>query len=469
MEARFYSFSKRNNSTKIPDGSGVIYNINLKQNTSILSPTISVDFAPYNYNYVFIPSFSRYYHISNWFYSDGLWWINLTEDYLASYKNQIGNTYCNILYASNSNRNIVDKRIPITAGIRVDKTIKGIEGFVITGINNQGAVILGITGKGSFGQYLMQDSTKVSELLDGVDDWWGQGGEAAWDATKQLFYGGSAADCLKSAIALPLLLDSTAVGASSSEEIYLGGYPTGEYGYKIQKPIYERATTINIPWHHSGWMRNPPYSEVIVYVPFIGVVTLPTADLINDDTLAIIYSLNTTSGDLSVEIKGGNTGKIVNTSSTNIAMATPYGSTGVNGTKIAASITAGLGAAIAGAVTIATGGAAAPAALGIAGGLATAAAGTISGLGGSSSGSGGLGGGASQGLDLSIQVYVISRELSDSQANFNSIMGKPYMAANYPKNFAGFIMTEGFKLDAAVSDSEKDAVNTLLDTGIYYE
>ena len=97
LDATFYTFSKRENSTLLPTDSLPHYSmqININDNeTSLLSPQIRVRF-PSNvnllpYNYVYIPQLFRYYYISDWSYgADGLWTASCTVDALASWKTYI--------------------------------------------------------------------------------------------------------------------------------------------------------------------------------------------------------------------------------------------------------------------------------------------------------------------------------------------------------------------------------------------
>lgn len=475
MQVVIYNFSKRNNSTKIPDIDGRTINCQLKENCSVLNPTFILSFDPSQYNYIYVPTWHRYYFITDWSYITTRWEITCEADLLASLKSTILSTPCNVLYATGSTKNIVDSRIPLLGSMEVSHNYKAIEGITISGVSNQGAIILGITGKGSFGSYLMQDSTAISQLLDGVDNFWTTSVQESEDAWKQIFYGGSASECLKSAIALPIVIGGSAVGSGTAQQLKLGGYPCQTsggsplMGYKITKPVLQSTTSVSIPWKYSDWRRNTPYSEVMLYLPFIGTISLPTADIINESSLSIKYAINVTSGDIAVSYAGASSSRIIGTASGNIAMATAYGSTGIDTNKMTSAVVTGVGAVVGGVASALSGGLSTPVALGVAGGLATATAGTIQALGGTASGSGGLGGGASQGLDPVIHCYVISRALSDSQDKFTSIMGKPYMGVSTPSQFNGFIMTEGFSINAGISSTEKDTINKLMDSGVYIE
>ena len=96
FETRFYSFSKKDNSTAIPTDAGTVFNCVLKEPSSIINPTLILQFefgAVPNYNYARIDAFGRYYHVVNWTaLNAGRWAVDLKCDVLASYKSTIGNS-----------------------------------------------------------------------------------------------------------------------------------------------------------------------------------------------------------------------------------------------------------------------------------------------------------------------------------------------------------------------------------------
>lgn len=474
MKVRFYQLSKRNRSTKLPSGTYKEVDCQLKDMTNITNPTFLLQsFAPVFYNYVFIPEWRRFYFISNTASIEGMWEVTCTEDYLATFRAYILETTANILYATGSTKSIVDSRIPVTSKVAIGHNFEAIPNMTIT--EGTGAVILGITGKGSFGSYLMKNSTLVSELLDGIDSW-SSFITDNWTFTKQLFFGGSASECLRSAISIPLVFGGSDVSSGTEESLSLGNYPCKDSnnnditGYKITKPILKFSDDIAIPWQSSDWKRVSNYTSIKMYFPFIGIITLPATELQDDSSIHYIYSINVTSGDISLEVYGKESKNKVATASGNCAMATAYGSTGIDTNKLTSAAATGLGTLVAISAAAASGGASLATEAAIGAGIGSTALQTISALGGSGSGSGGLGGGSNQGLDKVVHIFVIQKVLTDTQEHFNPIMGKPYMAVDKINKFLGYVQTDGFQLasDFAYS-SEKDMVNKLLDSGIYIE
>lgn len=116
----FYKFTKRENSTARPTGSGRSFECILKENSSIIDPVIILDLgtdsAP-DYNYAYIPVYGRYYAVTEWTWVEHrLWSASLSCDVLASYRTQIGDKDLYILRSSAaSNGRVVDSKYPTLA------------------------------------------------------------------------------------------------------------------------------------------------------------------------------------------------------------------------------------------------------------------------------------------------------------------------------------------------------------------
>ena len=178
MNVTFYSFTKRENSTAQP-GSGVTsktYDCKLKENTSIISPTIEiVKEAAQNYtdllkyNYAYISDFGRYY-----FVRDVISITNVLIDFvmevdaMASFKTDIGNANEYVLRAASQyDGDITDNLYP-TKGIihRYANTSTGVPfdntdiGYVIGSINNE------TTNKFGAVQYYLINSGNLGSMME---------------------------------------------------------------------------------------------------------------------------------------------------------------------------------------------------------------------------------------------------------------------------------------------------------------
>lgn len=477
MKVRFYSFSKRNKSTK-QVASNTPYrelDLKLKDGCSMLRPVFLLQTVdPSAYNYFYVVPWDRYYFIANVDFYEGMYEVGGAVDPLASFKSEIGSTEALILYASGASNNLPDTRIPVKANVSVSSQSAAFP-WQIT--SSPLTAIVGITGKGSFGPYLLGRSD-VRELLDGVD-----GFTSNWqdtkDALKQLFFGGSAGECLRSAIMLPMVVTGDIDG--TFEDIYLGAYPCKDSGgnqirgIRINKPVIKKSVSVAIPWINTDWRAISAYTDIALYIPFIGILSMPASELhSSDSSLAVTVALNVTSGDIAVEVRGESSGRIYATSSGNCALNTPYGSTGIDTNRATAAVVSGIGTivsiGVAGGTAMAGAAVSASTASAIGSGIAATSLNTLAAVGGHASGSGGLGGGAGSELTTSIKCFVITKQLSDSADNLDPIIGKPLSKKATPSSYSGYVQTDGFQFasNRALSE-EKDLINSMLDSGIYYE
>ena len=114
---KFAVVQKRINSTFIPQSFTATYQCILKEGCSVLNPVISLNIGllnnPTSYNYAQIESFSRYYYIKNWTFSDSLWHAEMQVDVLASHKSDILGSSAYVVRCSKySDGNIIDTFYP---------------------------------------------------------------------------------------------------------------------------------------------------------------------------------------------------------------------------------------------------------------------------------------------------------------------------------------------------------------------
>ena len=130
MNVYLFAFDKKKNSTAKPVlSTGTLFTVQLKEETSVISPALIFNpastgmpnpFVPSYFTYAYIQNFNRYYYISDWQYINCLWICYLTEDVLASFKDAIGAESFYIersAYASNGN--IIDRLYPAKTDIQI--------------------------------------------------------------------------------------------------------------------------------------------------------------------------------------------------------------------------------------------------------------------------------------------------------------------------------------------------------------
>ena len=140
-----YSFSKRENSTKRPSSGGTNYSCTLIDDTSLMHPTFKLEIGsnPIANNYCYVADFDRYYFINNIRSFQGFWYIECTEDVLASYRGTIGSqTHYVLRAASEYDEYISDSHY----GAKITKTGTRLNQTGPLYWNTHHSYIVGITG-----------------------------------------------------------------------------------------------------------------------------------------------------------------------------------------------------------------------------------------------------------------------------------------------------------------------------------
>ena len=167
----FYSFSKKDNSTKQPSGSGTTLTCELLQPSSILTPYLEINSAisnPSNLNYAYISVYGRYYWVNDWSYDRGFWIARLSVDVLATYKSVIGssNQYV-VRAASGYNLTIADNKYPaLSYGQVTNVPFSSLH----TAFTNGGSFVVGISNGNSIESagitYYAMRNVVMKQLMD---------------------------------------------------------------------------------------------------------------------------------------------------------------------------------------------------------------------------------------------------------------------------------------------------------------
>lgn len=308
MQATFYQFAKRTNSTKRPSG-GQEFGIDLKAPCNIIDPEIKIatQSDPTGYNYCYLPTFSRYYWVKNWTYSDGLWNASLTVDTLASYRDQIGySTEYVVRSSAKFDGTISDGLYPATAEVRsvtsafqggFSETISGgffVIGFIAKAANSIGAITYVVMTPGNAKKLSAKLLTDVSYLS--IDN-----AEISDSLTKVLFnpyqYIVSCNyfpfDVAKLTAHLPLV-SNVDVGWWS---IDIPCWILGADNNNLTKSV-----SVGIPKHpqaasRGGYCNASPYTDYTIFLQPFGVIPLDASKLWGAATLSIQYTVDLFTGD----------------------------------------------------------------------------------------------------------------------------------------------------------------------------
>jgi hypothetical protein len=158
--------------------------------------------------------------------------------------------------------------------------------------------------------------------------------------------------------------------------------------------------TIGIPWQFSDWRNGSPYTQVGLYIPFIGTMYYDASNLKGQVSLTIERSLNLITGAMSVEVKTGDLKTVLGTYGADVGCTYPVGVSNVNWTS---GITSVVGLAASVGSMVASGGLTAGGAVGATASLA----GIANAITPNQSTVGGIGGGAGVGLDTHIKCFTV--------------------------------------------------------------
>ena len=447
MNIVFYKFTKKDNSTARPESGGFSISGILNENTSIISPSLSIKFGVdiTGYNYAYIPDFNRFYKVVSWGYALGLWRCDLYVDVLASFKPEIAamNNYI-LRSASQSDGNIIDGLYPTTpqTGILESsaKSIFGVDDFIVHYVGKEGLKAALISKDGMV--TLCRSLWNTWNNIEGMND--------AFAAIADPF---QYVNAIQKNYGPLGFWDS-----KTTTNIVLGTVDTGVSGHDVTGMEGNATIDLSVPKHpQSGerpYLKASPYSVYSARLPGIGWISVPSDALYNASAVSVKYVGETSSGNLRADICVGNsviasgTGKIT----TNWGIAGATSSTGVGGLvgKAANGSMALLGG-IMGEFTKFIG-----AGAGIVDATASANA-TVQQNGGMS---GCVGMKDPLILQLKYQVAV-----TDNVEDH----GRPLMAFRDISALSGFVQCEGAHFEGVCTQTEQSMIDEALNGGFFYE
>lgn len=463
--------SKRQNSTLQPTG-GTEHDVFLKQDTSIINPTFIIDSnnLNLNVNYCRCTDTGRYYFIRDIICrNDHIYELVCEIDTLASFKDQILASSAFIMYAASGSANIPDDRMTTTKNFTITHADAAFPSAV--GGNNYFISVTGNNGVETF--YVMR--TDIATMFDALnfdtitvtqgsttEETLKNVGDAIGLCFEQSFTQGTVMNNIRSAYVLPFPPDEECLG--TPKNIHCGFYDTNVEGEPLVEAVFSQAIALAIPWSVADWRRLSPYSVVAVYLPYFGVISLDSNSLISSSYVTVKYSICYYNGDLSYSIETEQN-RIIATGKCNVAAPWGIGSSAGGGSVINNAI----GAAAADISQIG----------GMLGkipligkyieGSTNTAAGVTQSFVKPASTEGGLGGFSDSGLDLRLHCWVMTKEFSDTQANFASLCGYPVMRVGTLAGRTGYLQTNGFEMAGSATSQERNIINALLDSGIFIE
>lgn len=455
--ATFYTTAKRHNSTLIPTG-GTDLTVSLKNGCDLLAPTFYLDYAS-------VPTWSMMQFAGRYYFITGItslrqnyWQIDAEVDVLATYKSNIQATTAFIIYDANANTDLIDNRLMITTPAITEYVETPLSDF----LNTTGVYCLSVVGacdnasgtQGARTYALSIGALKnvLSSVRQYIDDIGAQdtdSKDAILSIGRQLVGAGNVTDNIRGCTWIPW--NVSAMGDVSNEDIWLGLFDTGKAGYAIDVPVKSYETSISIPWHFSDWRRNSPYTQVYLYIPFVGLVQLSSENLIGQSVVYVKVSINRLNGNCDFEVRSGD--QIIGTYSATTGIGIPVGVSGISGE------TAGVGA-LAHVASMAVGGAA---------GAAATAVAQISQIAPNVITAGNLSGGAAVGLNLNLRCYTVSHNTSAEPNTIAPVIGTPVYAHHALSGKTGYVQTRDASVAGSMTDTERQRINKMMDGGIYID
>lgn len=457
FSVEFGHFSKRINSTKRPGGMTSI-DVVLKDGCSKSNPVFLISKSSFDYNYA--KWGDHYYWITDVEYTrNHLFTVSCRVDSLATYRDEIKNTSAFVLYASGANNEIPDGRLSQNTTATVVTNTAAFSSL----FNAAGCFLLSAVGSddGSGGVNVYKLTfQQLSTLLNHVREWADQiiitdyGAADITTAIKNLMKtisasckivagAGSAMDNIRSCIWVPWDVPTT-----EAEEIYLGMFPTGVSAGVVSTAISIGNVSIGIPWQFSDWRNSASYTDIYLYIPFIGNIAINASEVRGETTIVLNVSLSNKTGDIAVEVRAGN--QVIGTYGAYTAAQVPVGVSNITPGQIF-NMVAGV------ATSLYTG---------VPTGMLT---GISAGVVPHQTTVGGTGSSAGAGIETVVRCTTVCHSTNVEPSSVSSVIGVPKMAAMSLSGLSGYVQTRDFSLSANAHDDELNEVNRLMDGGVYLE
>lgn len=445
-------FSKRHNSTKQPTG-GTEIDVRLKDNCSVESPIFILSSPVPDYNYC--QAFGHYYYVTDIVnVNAGMCEMSCTEDYMATYKTDIGNIDAFIEYDTSSNTELPDTRLACVSTPSVSVNTGTVNSF----FDISGTIIVTATGQNSTDSYIIPTNlvnklipdihTQINNNMPTPTGIFDQDFIPTMTAVLyQLIGAGRIGENLRDVRWVPFNFAS----GSYNTNIYAGVYNTGVNGEKLSLGATRLLTDtnyINIPWQFSDWRNSEPYTQVYCRLPFIGLVNFPASSLKGQTRLAFFSSIDKLSGDISIEVRAGSL--VIGSYGASLGVNVPIGSSGLNLTQIVTSLVSGVGHALRGDVA----------------GEVNALAGMFAPL---TQTVGGVGSASGGGLGTQGEIYTVCHAPNITPSSISNVMGTPSFSVKRINTLSGYIKCNSASVECAGRAGSRENINMMLNGGFFYE
>lgn len=434
IEAVFWNFSKRVNSTRQPPLSGgVAIQFSYKEGSDRHNPRILLSQWNENWNYAQIEGVYMYieYCIA---VSNSLYEAKLRIDSMATYKSYIQATSAFVQFGSeNTSDYIVDNRFPLDVRNHISaSTVQfpllayGNKSLMLTTVGSSG--IPDIYGGFAVTHYITPAKcADLVQLLVYAD-------EDVLNQMARVFK-----SPFDSILSLRLICANVGPALGEPENIWLGQYNTGVEGFKIANRIINGDITIPINWQFEGWQASSPFCEIDIFIPSYGKFTVNAEDCYQTASLNLHYCLDVVTGDIAYKLTtaSDHSNMTLGTFQSNLGVEIPIAQQ--QGGNLAS---------------------------GILGGLFHGATGALNGLlQTKTTASGSIG--SMAGVSLSNTIQVITNIHKPDIYNPDNIIGKP--VGKVVQLLSGYVECIGASVSAPAWFGEIQEINGYLNGGAYIE
>lgn len=488
--------NKRRNSTKqFQPGTDSHITVTLKENTSIDHPTFIISAPWIGWNVC--KWGDRYYFVDDIVsIGNGLWEVSCVMDVLATFKADILASTFYVSYAKDGGGSwIPDTRLVQEADTH--KTSSSSD--TLSSLSDSGfyaLTVAGMDGCAIFEVYEHNIQALLSELSNWKEDDYSRiasGSEFSpyhynydWtnspDESKAMMdmmtsfraqAWSDAASAIRSCIWVPLKASSFR-SAEGNKTITLGAYATSLNNPTLNnRAVHIETNTVSIPWHYSDFRRTS-CEDVYIYLPFVGVINLSSHDLCQCSSITVETSACCVDGSLKFVVKASNGAILgiygaqigsnypiginqgtspverklqqlegerdVNNALSSIQLLNPFSwATGVAGTSMAMKSSDYKNEL-----------------------TKTKRSGTVIGAYGGCSFT-------THVLDKTIYCWTLYNDTVNSPSSMASTMGLPVMKPMSLSNLTGFVQCANAHIECSGSAPEKDAIDTMLNSGIFIE
>ena len=466
VNATFYTFSKRENSTKKPTEDGTTIQVSFKDETDLFTPILEVVYAgAFNFNYCYIDFTARYYKITA---ADTIakntYRLHLQTDVLATFRDDVKGQRVYALYCSYDFDELLDdERVSPKPVYNVESEFTRLEVLPIepvteietiysfmSVINNNG-LLNGIDVFYALGNGLPDQFLKSCADRSFIQNVFGSAtGSSPLDAVNEIWWS-------------PLIPQNCHAVSSNSAQLY----DVVLSGDVIARPtVKKHHTTLDVPKPTNRDFRySEKYVKYYLQIPFVGTITLPTNLMRDRSQIEIAYAGDCLTGQLAVapKVNAVSMGLFGTSLKAPLPLARQQN-------HVAQVVTNGATGAAAGmALAAKAGGGLA----GIAAAVSMTAAGAIRGIGDmpdidkTSSSVGSIAPlGCGQVLNA-CRLVMIEAESNIEPSSLASVAGRPCNRITTVQN--GYVMTSNASVSFAGTPDEIDAFNAYLNGGIYVE